>query len=163
MSRQDLLMSLISNTWSHGFCTLLQHFLFLFFFFFSHPVMLNITVGKNYLNPCNFFLDQRHLCRCSTEHVTAPLAEKLCYSCLWRLCCSISFERLVKSGDNFLSAVSCITTLLLQKALCFDNWLSDPWQTTVLRDRKHVYVSVSLHTLHTALSLDVHRMFLSRC
>lgn len=63
--------------------------------------------------------------------VWTPLAEELQCSCLWKLCCSISFERVVKSGDNFLSAVSCITTRLLQRALCFDNWLSDPWHAPV--------------------------------
>lgn len=67
------------------------------------------------------FLEQYNLCRYNTVRVSAPLAEERQCSYLQKLCCSISSARLVKSGDNFLSAVSCITTLLL--------WItdSDPW------------------------------------
>ena len=76
-------------------------------------------------------------CRCSTA-----LYMHLRF---WKRCCSISFERLVKSGDHFLPAVSCVTTLLLQRALCFDSWLCDPWRASVL-ETEITYMCVSVCT-----------------
>ncbi len=55
---------------------------------------------------------------------------------------------------SFLSAVSCITTLLLQRALCFDNWL---WSLArfCVRDTKHVHVCLSvLHTLYSSIKFE---------
>lgn len=92
------------------------------------------------------FLEQYNLCRYSSVRVSAPLAEERQCSYLWKLCCSISSARLVKSGDNFLSAVSCITTLLL--------WITD----SLIPDMhpKACMRLCAIFFLHTSLKLNVH-------
>lgn len=59
----------------------------------------------------------RTVCVCVSLSATGGAAVQLYEHCV----CSISFERLVRSGDDFLSAVGFITSLLLQRDLCFDN------------------------------------------